>query len=289
MLRRMVPALLVTFALSVSCLNACENPAPVSEVLDNPCDQPPVAPPQPVADDVAARASAELKAKREELARLQAEIRELERRNGEYEYVLMRCRIVELPAELISTLGLETAAEDDSGRRPQTAVISGDLADQVFEALRGQGHAKVVAEASLVTTNGHPAHVLSGGEFPFPVPQKNGEATIEWREFGVSIEAVPEVLGEGRVRVQLVPQYSVRDFSNVIEAEGFVIPGLHVRRIRTQLEAEFGQVLVVLMHTTAEAEQHGVNGEGATDGDASRMVTLFMVTPEPFVSDQPQP
>ncbi|MDP6444763.1 MAG: hypothetical protein QF805_13295, partial [Pirellulaceae bacterium] len=54
-----------------------------------------------------------------------------------------------------------------------------------------------------VTTNGRPAMMLSGGEFPILVPQSLGTVSIEWRDFGVRMETVPIILGDGRVSLIL--------------------------------------------------------------------------------------
>ncbi len=114
-----------------------------------------------------------------------------------------------------------------------------------FDALKDEDLAKVLAEPVLVTTNGHPAMMLSGGEFPVIVPQSLGTATIEWKKFGVSMEAVPIVLGEGRVRLEVKPEVSERDFANAITLAGTTVPGITTRRVNTQVELKFGQTLML--------------------------------------------
>ena len=114
-----------------------------------------------------------------------------------------------------------------------------------FDALRREELAKILAEPVLTTTNGHPAQMLSGGEFPVLVPQTLGTATIEWKKFGVSMEAVPIVLGEGRVRLEVMPEVSERDFANAITLSGTTVPGISTRRVNTQVELKFGQTLML--------------------------------------------
>ncbi|MBD3675533.1 MAG: pilus assembly protein N-terminal domain-containing protein [Planctomycetaceae bacterium] len=124
-------------------------------------------------------------------------------------------------------------------------INSGDIFNGFLEALKEEGLLKIKAEPSLVTTNGRPARLLNGGEFPILVPQGLGTATIEWREFGVNMEAVPIILGNGRLRLELQPEVSERDFANAVEVNGLQVPGLTTRRVNTQVEMKFGQTLMI--------------------------------------------
>ncbi len=121
-----------------------------------------------------------------------------------------------------------------------SAVFNGFL-----EALREESLLKILAEPKLVTTSGRPASLLSGGEFPILVPQSLGTVTIEWREFGVRMEAVPVVLGNGRLRLDVAPEVSERDFSNAVNINGLVVPGITTRRVNTQVEMRFGDTLMI--------------------------------------------
>lgn len=113
------------------------------------------------------------------------------------------------------------------------------------EALQREALAKILAEPVLVTTSGRPATLLSGGEFPILVPQGLGTLSIKWREFGVRMEAVPIVLGNGRLRLDIAPEVSERDFSNAVDLNGFTVPGLTTRRVNTQVEMRFGDTLII--------------------------------------------
>ncbi|QDT33499.1 type II and III secretion system protein family protein [Thalassoglobus polymorphus] len=120
-----------------------------------------------------------------------------------------------------------------------------DLFTGFLRALQSEALAKVLAEPVLVTTSGRPASMLSGGEFPVLVPQGVGATSIEWREFGVRMEAVPIVLGNGRLRLDIAPEVSARDVSNAVSVDGFVVPGITVRRVNTQVEMRFGETLMI--------------------------------------------
>jgi pilus assembly protein CpaC len=113
------------------------------------------------------------------------------------------------------------------------------------KALREEALLKILAEPEVVATNGRPATLLSGGEFPILVPQSLGTNTIMWREFGVRMEATPIVLGGGALRLELQPEVSDRDFSVAVTTGGIRVPGLTVRRVNTQVEMKFGQTLML--------------------------------------------
>ena len=129
---------------------------------------------------------------------------------------------------------------------------SNNIFEGFLKALQTESLAKVLAEPVLVTTSGRPATMLSGGEFPVLVPQGVGAVSIEFKEFGVRMEAVPIVLGNGRLRLDIAPEVSDRDVSNSINVDGLVVPGISVRRVNTQVEMRFGETLMIggLISTT---------------------------------------
>lgn len=174
----------------------------------------------------------------------------------------------------------------------QFAILGSDNIFQgFFELLQQKSLLKILAEPKLVATSGRPASLLSGGEFPILVPQGLGTATIEWREFGVRMEAVPIVLGNGRLRLDIAPEVSDRDFSNAVNLNGTVVPGLTTRRVNTQVEMRFGDTLMIggLISTRKNANKSEIPliGELPVIGAAFRRVSyedaetelLILVTP----------
>jgi pilus assembly protein CpaC len=113
------------------------------------------------------------------------------------------------------------------------------------DALTNEALAKVLAEPTLVTTSGRPASLLSGGEFPILVPAGVGTVSVQFREFGVRMEAIPTVLGNGRLRLDVAPEFSERDFSSSVTVGGLVVPGINTRRINTQVEMNFGETIMI--------------------------------------------
>lgn len=114
-----------------------------------------------------------------------------------------------------------------------------------IEALKQENLLKILAEPELMTMNGRPANLLAGGEFPILVPNGLGTVSIQYKPFGVRLEAVPIVLSNNRVRIELQSEVSDQDLNNAVELEGFRVPSLTQRRANTQVELNFGQTLVI--------------------------------------------
>jgi pilus assembly protein CpaC len=118
---------------------------------------------------------------------------------------------------------------------------------------------QVLAEPTLTTLSGLPAHFLSGGEFPFPVVQggtgNNTAISIQFRPYGVKVEFTPTVNPDGSIRIKLSPEVSTLDYSNAVTISGFTIPALSTRQTETEVEIQNGQSFIVsglLDHRTTE-------------------------------------
>ena len=124
-------------------------------------------------------------------------------------------------------------------------VTNNDAFFGFIDALREEELLKILAEPVLVTTNGRPATIHTGGEFPILVPQAFGTLSIEYRDFGVRMEAVPIILGDGRVRLELMPEVTEIDAANSVTLAGNNIPAVTTRQVNTQVEMRFGQTLML--------------------------------------------
>ena len=177
--------------------------------------------------------------------------------------------------------------------------------DNIFagflEALKQESLLKVLAEPTLMTVNGRPANFLSGGEFPILVPGGLGTVTVQFKPFGVRLEFVPIVLGNGRVRLEVAPEVSEKDFTNQVTVGTTVVPGLTTRRANAQVEMNFGETLVIagLINNRVQSRTQRIPflGELPWVGAAFRRVShdesetelLILVTPElaePLSPDQ---
>lgn len=173
-----------------------------------------------------------------------------------------------------------------------------------LQALKEEGLLKIQAEPVLVTRSGEAAELVNGGEFPIPVPQSLGTVTIEWREFGVMLQALPIVISPTRLRQQVTAEVSERDIANGVTLNGTFVPGITRRRVQSTVEMEFGQTLVLggLISTriAGTTQKTPFLGELPLIGaafskkrfDHSEVELIVMITPEyvsPIQTDQLPP
>jgi pilus assembly protein CpaC len=107
---------------------------------------------------------------------------------------------------------------------------------------------QILAEPTITTISGEKANFLSGGEFPFPVVQPSGTAsvvTIQFRPFGVKVEFTPLVNPDGTVRLKVAPEVSALDYTNAVTVSGFSIPALSTRRAETEVELRSNQSFAI--------------------------------------------
>lgn len=125
-------------------------------------------------------------------------------------------------------------------------VVDGDATwTGLIDALKEDGLAKVLAEPTLIALSGQNASFLAGGEFPIPVPQGDGDITIEYREFGVSLNFTPTVINDKKIAITVAPEVSELDFSTAVRFTGFVAPGITTRRAATTIELTDGQSFAI--------------------------------------------
>lgn len=115
----------------------------------------------------------------------------------------------------------------------------------LIDALKDDGLAKVLAEPTLIALSGQTASFLAGGEFPIPVPQGDGDITIEYKEFGVGLNFTPTVINDKKIALTVSPEVSELDFSTAVRFSGFVAPGITTRRASTTIELGDGQSFAI--------------------------------------------
>lgn len=123
---------------------------------------------------------------------------------------------------------------------------TGDITWTSFiDALKEEDVVKVLAKPTLVAVSGQEAQFLSGGEFPFPVPQAFGVVTIQYKKFGVGLAFTPTVLSDNRISMAVSPEVSELNFTNSLQLQGFVIPTITTRRATTVVDLADGQSFAI--------------------------------------------
>lgn len=141
----------------------------------------------------------------------------------------------------------------------QFAIFSGNSQFNAFlDALRQNNLAKLLAEPTLVTVSGRPASFNSGGQVPVPVSAGLGVTSVRYREFGTTVDFVPIVLGNGKIRLEVRPEITeiAPDLADAVTG----VPGFRSRRVDTGVEMKAGQTLALagLIQRRVEAANTGI-------------------------------
>lgn len=218
------------------------------------------------------QAAWERQALRNHMESLQAEVGRLRQLIGQRPQVLVHIRVFEVSLTKLKKIkfdmsklaGNSPAAPNDASKNPQAgtyAVFNNSReAEQVFESLRKDNLAKVIAEPSLVTTSGQTASFNSGGQVPLPTKQQDGSKAVNWQQYGTQVQLTPEILGDRTIRLDVHCQISELDYSHAVTVDKDTVPGIQSRDFSNRTELQSGQTVVFsgLNQSRVELENHGL-------------------------------
>jgi len=124
----------------------------------------------------------------------------------------------------------------------------GEATIRAFERV---GLLRTLAEPNLTSVNGESASFLAGGEFPVPTGRdRDGNITIEFKPYGVSLAFRPIVLSEGRISLQISAEVSeLTQTGGITLGAGsdnpLNIAGLNVRRVQNTVEMPSGGSMMI--------------------------------------------
>jgi Flp pilus assembly secretin CpaC len=192
--------------------------------------------------------------------------------------VLLAVRVAEVRKDALTELGVSGLYRDKSGNTragtgifntdnnidkttgeitiPGTARFATVLSDfgtknflAFIDAEATKGRAKLLAEPNLLAGNRDTASFLEGGEFPVPIaqPGANGVVTltVQFREFGIRLNFIPEIVSDSLIKLSVRPEVSSLDFANGVNISGFRIPALRTRRTSTTVDVKRDQSLII--------------------------------------------
>ncbi len=176
--------------------------------------------------------------------------------------VLLEVRFVEASRDDIQEIGFgsEISQSGDFLFLTNSSPLSGPVGKSVgalfggtgdtkidffLEALEERGVVRTLAEPNLVARSTKTASFLAGGEFPVPVAADEGNISIEFKNFGVSLEFTPTVVNQDQIILSVVPEVSGLDPRNSVRLSDVEIPALSVRRVDTQVELASGQSFAI--------------------------------------------
>jgi Flp pilus assembly secretin CpaC len=146
---------------------------------------------------------------------------------------------------------------DDSGRisLPANTGFGTFLSDlgtnnllAFLDAQAQKGNARFLAEPTLMAGNKDSATFLAGGELPIPIVQGGATAggiSLQYREFGIRLKFVGEIISDSLIKLQVTPEVSSLDFANAITLQGFRVPAFRTRRVFSTLDVRRNQSLII--------------------------------------------
>lgn len=127
-----------------------------------------------------------------------------------------------------------------------SAAITVGALTSTLNALEQKGIVNTLAEPNLTAISGETAGFLAGGEFPIPTSRDvNGNVTLDFKQFGVSLNFTPTVMNKQRIALHMSAEVSAQDASAGLSQGGLLIPGLSVRRAETTIELGSGSTLMI--------------------------------------------
>jgi len=115
----------------------------------------------------------------------------------------------------------------------------------IIRALAERNLLRTLAKPNLVTQSGKEAKFLSGGEFPFPVAQRDNTITIQFKEFGVGLVFTPVVADGETIDLKVQPEVSSLDFTQGLVAAGFSIPVVRKNQTFTNVTVRDGESFAI--------------------------------------------
>ncbi|MBL4259766.1 type II and III secretion system protein family protein [Vibrio fluvialis] len=129
-----------------------------------------------------------------------------------------------------------------------TFIDSNTLFTLALDVAKENGVAKVLAEPNLTALSGSKAEFLAGGEFPIPVPDRDG-ITVAYKEYGVGLKFIPTVLSDKKINLNLAIDVSEIASSTTLTLTpvgtnaSYFIPPITRRSASSTLELADGQTI----------------------------------------------
>lgn len=176
--------------------------------------------------------------------------------------VMLEVRIIEASRSALRDFGVNLDIQNNSGivfgsgagliganAAQGTLTVSTNVGPTSIEAtlraLEERGVIRTLARPNLAAISGEEATFLAGGEFPYPVPTGQGDITIQFKPFGVTLKFTPVVQDGGLIRLKVSPEVSQLDTRQSLRLSGIEVPSLLVRRAATTIELKDGETFAI--------------------------------------------
>jgi len=159
---------------------------------------------------------------------------------------------VKPPLQLVSGPGsgavyqVVRALPGDSTTQPVHS-IAGTLsasADFSVGARFDEGAQRVLSQPRLLCASGEKAEFTAGGELPVLIATQN-QFAVEFKKFGVVLQVTPTADRAGNIATEVYAGVSDVDRTLSVRANGFDVPGLRLREVRTNVTVKDGETIIL--------------------------------------------
>ena len=159
---------------------------------------------------------------------------------------------VKPPLQLVSSPGSGATYQvvrplpGDSGTQPVHSVAGTLAASADFSvgARFDDGRQRILSQPRLLCASGEKAEFTAGGEIPLLVATQN-QFAVEFKKFGIVLQITPTADAFGDIATQVYAAVSDVDRSLSVRANGFDVPGLRLREVRTNVTVKDGETIVL--------------------------------------------
>jgi pilus assembly protein CpaC len=220
--------------------------------------------------------------------------------------VMLEVKVAEVSKNLLSQLGISASLSGGIGNvslhlaskllnlANVSSVLTLNGGRGAISAEKNDGLVKVLAEPNLVAVSGQQAQFLAGGKVYLPVPQSNGNITLQQESYGVGLVFTPTVLRQGLINLKVMPEVSELSQTGMtvrLGDQSMTLPVITLRRAETTVQVYDGQSFAIggLLKNNTAGTVKGLPGLmdlpilGAlfrsTDYRNERTELVFIVTP----------
>lgn len=165
------------------------------------------------------------------------------------ELISLDVRVVEVRRSYGIDLGPELFPYNSDLITRNTSVAGGVVSrllgdnNNVFallDFLEERGYARTLSRPVLTTVSDRTGSFLAGGEIPVTTVV-DGNASTEYKQFGVLLEYTPSLQPDGSIYIDITPEVSSVDFANTVDGK----PQFNTRRVSTSVRLDSGSTLVL--------------------------------------------
>jgi len=162
--------------------------------------------------------------------------------------IMIESRVVEVSENELDNIGVAWSSNSNGLKFVVSEQgIKFDNVSAAISALISSGNAKLIANPSIATIDGHEASVNIGSKIPFAVPVSSNSSSSQWAvqyiDAGVSLKITPRLGEKGLITVSIHPEVSSISEWRATSAGEF--PVISTRNADTYLEITNGQTIVI--------------------------------------------